>query len=234
MAGSDEAEASAELLRASPLFADVANATLVDLANRAVARTFRKGQVVFFEGDAGDALHVLTSGSVKVSVSSPDGSEMVLATLRAPEVFGELSVVDGGPRSASVTALETTTAISVDRDAVLATLHGQPDAVDGLLRALGLLVRRANEQATDLVFLDLAGRVAKTLTRLAERDGVERDDLVVLDLPITQTELAEMVGGSRQSVNQILKTFEARGFIAMSGREIAISDVEALARRGSM
>jgi CRP/FNR family transcriptional regulator, cyclic AMP receptor protein len=101
-----------------------------------------------------------------------------------------------------------------------------------MLRGLGGLARRITEQASDLVFLDLAGRVAKTLASLADRDGRAEDDVVVLALPFTQTELAEMVGGSRQSVNQILKTFEGRGYLALRGREVVISNLEALRRRG--
>ena len=96
------------------------------------------------------------------------------------------------------------------------------------------LARRITEQTSDLVFLDLAGRLAKTLATLADRDGSVEGDTVVLALPLTQTELAEMVGGSRQSVNHILKTFEARGFLEVrGGREVVISDLEALRRRGT-
>jgi CRP-like cAMP-binding protein len=104
---------------------------------------------------------------------------------------------------------------------------------DGMLSALGGLARRITEQTSDLVFLDLAGRLAKTLAALADRDGVVRGDTVVLQLPLTQTELAEMVGGSRQSVNKTLKLFEQRGFLEMRGREVVIVDLDALRRRGS-
>jgi CRP/FNR family cyclic AMP-dependent transcriptional regulator len=176
---------------------------------------------------------VIAEGGVKVWVSSGDGSEMVLATLRSPDAFGELSAVDGEGRSASATALEETVLVSVDRATLLDAVHRHPGVADGMLRGLGGLARRITEQASDLVFLDLAGRVAKTLASLADRDGRSEDDVVVLALPFTQTELAEMVGGSRQSVNQILKTFEGRGYLSLRGREVVISNLEALRRRGA-
>jgi CRP-like cAMP-binding protein len=158
---------------------------------------------------------------------------MVLATLRSPDAFGELSAVDGRPRSASATAVEPTTLIGLDRATLLDGVHRHPDVADGMLRALGGLARRITEQTSDLVFLDLAGRLAKTLATLAERDGHAEGDTIVLALPLTQTELAEMVGGSRQSVNQVLKSFEARGFLELRGREVVITDLEALRRRGT-
>ena len=130
---------------------------------------------------------------------------MVLATLRSPDAFGELTAVDGRPRSASATAIEPTTLVALDRATLLDAVHRHPGVADGMLRALGGLARRITEQTSDLVFLDLAGRLAKTIATLADRDGRVEGDAVVLALPFTQTELAEMVGGSRQSVNQILQ-----------------------------
>ena len=128
---------------------------------------------------------------------------MVLATLRSPDAFGELSAVDGRPRSASATTLEPTTLVAVDRATLLDAVHHHPGVADGMLSALGGLARRITEQTSDLVFLDLAGRLAKTLATLADRDGTAEGDTVVLELPLTQTELAEMVGGSRQSVRSM-------------------------------
>jgi CRP-like cAMP-binding protein len=176
---------------------------------------------------------VIANGIVKVWVSSGEGSEMVLATLRSPDAFGELSAVDGEGRSASATALETTELVSLDRSTLLDAVHHNPGVADGMMRGLGGLARRITEQASDLVFLDLTGRLAKTLSVLAERDGRPEGDAIVLALPLTQSELAEMVGGSRQSVNHILQTFQARGFLTIRGREVLILDLAALRRRGS-
>ena len=186
------------------------------------AATSTRGAKIFHQGDEGNALFVVAEGLVKVWVSSGDGSEMVMATLRRPDAFGEISAVDGHGRSASATAMEDSVLVSLDRATLLDSVHRNPAVADSLLRALGDLARRITEQASDLVFLDLAGRVAKCLVHLAERDGHPdaEGDGIVLELPLTQTELAEMVGGSRQSVNQTLKTFQSRGFLELRGREI--------------
>jgi CRP/FNR family transcriptional regulator, cyclic AMP receptor protein len=223
----------ADLLASSSLFAGIDPGGLAYLAGHAVRRSFERGRTIFREGEEGDSLYVIAEGGVKVWVSSGDGSEMVLATLRSPDAFGELSAVDGEGRSASATALEPTVLLSLDRATLLDAVHRHPGVADGMLRGLGGLARRITEQASDLVFLDLAGRVAKLLVTLAERDGKADGDRVVLALPVTQTELAEMVGGSRQSVNQILKSFEARGYLAVHGREVEILQLDALRRRGT-
>jgi len=224
---------NASLLASSLLFVDLVPRALDFLAERAIRLDLDRGQRIFHQGDDGDTLYVIAAGLVKVWVSSGDGGEMVLATLRSPDAFGELSAVDGRPRSASATTLEPTTLIALDRATLLDAVHRHPGVADGMLRALGGLARRITEQTSDLVFLDLAGRLAKTLATLADRDGRVEGDTVVLELPLTQTELAEMVGGSRQSVNQSLRSFQDRGFLEMRGRDVVISDLEALRRRGS-
>jgi len=225
------AQENGRLLASSPLFAGLDEKTLSSLGEQAVRRPFSKGRSIFYQGDAGDSLFVVAEGLVKVWVSSGEGSEMVLATLRSPEAFGELSAVSGATRSASASALEDTVLVSLDRATLLDSAHRQPKLADALLEAMGNLTRRITESASDLVFLDLAGRVAKRLVQLADRDGHAEGDEILLELPLTQTELAEMVGGSRQSVNHILKTFEARGFLELRGREVAILEIDALRHR---
>ena len=219
------------LLSSSSLFEGLDEKTLAYLGERAVRTTFEKGRTIFYQDEPGDTLFVVAEGLVKVWVSSGSGEEMVMATLRRPDAFGELSAVDGNGRSASATALEPSVLVSLDRATLLDSVHRHPNVADAMLRGLGGLARRITEQASDLVFLDLAGRVAKCLVQLAERDGHVEGELTVLELPLTQTELAEMVGGSRQSVNHSLKSFESRGFLEIRGREVAIVDMEALRRR---
>jgi CRP-like cAMP-binding protein len=224
---------NAAFLANSALFVDLAPKALDFLAERANRIELERGQTIFRQGDEGDSLYVIAEGLVKVWVSSGEGGEMVLATLRSPDAFGELSAVDGRPRSASATALEPTTLVALDRTTLLDAVHRHPGVADGMMSALGGLARRITEQTSDLVFLDLAGRLAKTLATLADRDGTVDGNTIRLALPLTQTELAEMVGGSRQSVNQTLKMFEHRGFLQVRGREVVISDLDALRRRGT-
>jgi len=219
-------EDNGRLLASSSLFSGLDAKVLASLGERAVRQRFEKGRTIFYQGDPGDTLYVVAEGLMKVWVSSHDGSEMVMATLRPPDAFGELSAVDGHVRSASATTLEPTVLLSLDRTTLL-------DAVvaDALLRALGDLARRITEQASDLVFLDLAGRVAKCLVHLAVREGHVDGETTVLELPLSQTEIAEMVGGSRQSVNQTMKSFEMRGYLQLRGREVVILDLASLQHR---
>ena len=224
---------NARLLASSSLFAGIDAVGLDYLAEHAVRRSLARGDTIFRQGDEGDTLYVIAEGLVKVWVSSGEGGEMVLATLRSPDAFGELSAVDGRPRSASATALEPTTLVALDRATLLDAVHRHPGVADGMLRALGGLARRITEQ-TSRPGLPRPGWAAREDARHARRPrrSVE-GDAVVLALPFTQTELAEMVGGSRQSVNQILKSFETRGFLEVRGREVVILDLDALRRRGA-
>ena len=221
----------AALLQHTALFGAMAPDAVERLVRRAVRRKYRRGEVIFREDDAGDSLCVVVSGLVKVYRTSPDGDEMVLVTLRPAAVVGELPMVDGGPRSASAAAVEATTVLTVDRAALLEALRESPELVDGLLRSMGSMVRRLTDQAADLVFLDLHGRVAKLLLTLAEERGSSDGDGRALDLGMTQTDLANMVGGSRQSVNQVLRSFERLGYLEIDGRRIVIRERELLQRR---
>jgi CRP-like cAMP-binding protein len=226
-----DAQQAATLLARAPLFADLEHAELLGLGALARRRAYRKGEYIFHQGDAGDALYVLMDGRVKVVFTSEDGDEMILATLQPPDVFGELALIDGGPRSASIQTLEPTTALTLTRATLLDLLSRQPRVSEVLLRSLGMLVRRMIAQAGDLVFLDLHGRVAKLLLRLIEDPAAQRSERMSLDLGMTQSDLAAMVGGSRQSVNQILHLFERRGYLRLEGHTLIVKDVEALRRR---
>jgi len=225
---------AAKLLAQTELFGSLAADALRGLAERTVSKAVDKGEAVFREGEEGNSLYVVVEGRVKVTVSSGEGSEMVMATLRPPQVFGELSLVDGGRRSATAVALEPTILLGLDRNSLLDVMHRYHTPVDDLLRTLGALIRRLTDQASDLVFLDLQGRVAKLLVTSADRDGADHDGVVTVDLGLTQSELAEMVGGSRQSLNQALHTFEHRGWIEIRGHEVGVLDPEALKRRAGL
>ncbi len=146
------------LLEQTRLFAHLDSEGLRQLAARASMRRYRRGEVVFREGDPGDWLFVVGSGRLKVVVSSAQGDEMVLAALTPPDTFGELALVDGEARSATVEALEASVLLVVTRAAFLDVLHERPALAEGLLESLGGLIRRLTDQTSDLVFLDLPGR----------------------------------------------------------------------------
>jgi CRP-like cAMP-binding protein len=177
---------------------------------------------------------VLAEGSVKVFVTSQQGDEMVLATLQPPDALGEVALLDLGERSASAETLESVVAIAFARSTLIELMHTLPAIGDAVLRKAGTLLRRLTGQTADLVFLDLEGRVAKLLVQMATQRGTERDDAIVLDVGLTQTDLAHMVGGSRQSVNSILHHLESRGFLGVHGREIRIVELDALRHRAGL
>lgn len=219
------------LLRQTELFRETAGEILERVSERAVERTFKKGQLIFHQGDRGDALYVVAEGLVKIFVTSEQGDEMVLVTLGRQDTFGELAIVDGGARSASAEVLERTRLLVLTRQTLFDLLREHPPLTDALLRTLGAWLRRLTEQTADLVFLDLHGRVAKLLVGLAEERGRHEEGRIVLDLNVTQTDLAAMVGGSRQSVNQILRAFEKRDYLSIEGRRIVILNADVLRRR---
>jgi CRP-like cAMP-binding protein len=195
----------------------------------AVPRTFRKGQLLFVENDPGESLIVLKRGSVAIFRTSPTGERAVLSVLRPPDVLGEVSLLDGSARSASCEALEDCTALALSRGAFMELVHSNPRILDAVMRSLGALIRRLTEQNADHVFLDLPGRVAKTLVRLA---GESQAPMITIEL--NQSQLAEMAGGSRQSVNQAIGSFASRGWLRTEGRRIVVMDVPALRRRAGM
>jgi len=227
-------EDAAALLARTGIFHTLERNKLQQLAQRAVERSYRKNQLVFHQGDLGDSLFVLVEGVVKVVVTSEEGDEMLLVTMRPPETFGELALIDGGPRSASAETLEPTTVLVLTRETLLQLLHDDPAITEGLLRSVGAVVRRLTEHAADLVFLDLPGRVAKLLLGLADERGAPTDRGIVLDLHMTQSDLAARVGGSRQSVNQILRQFESRGYLELQGRQVWLKNPELLRKRAAL
>jgi CRP-like cAMP-binding protein len=228
--GMSQADAT-KVLAGVELFAGLGPPVLSALAAAAVPRSYPKGSLLFTEGDQGGSLLVLTSGAVTIFRTSSAGDRAVLAVLRPPEVLGELALLDGAPRSASAEAMSATTVLSVGRDAFLGLIRAQPALLDPLLRHLGAMVRRLSDQTTDYVFLDLAGRVAKVLIRLADAElPTPRPPTV----EVTQGRLAEMAGGSRQSVNQVLGAFATRGLVRIEGRRILIMNTAALRRRAGL
>ena len=223
-------EQAAALLKKTLIFSEADDATLNALAERAMVRQYKKGQLLFHQGDPGDSLFIVVEGLVKVFVTSDEGDEMVLTTVEPSGTIGELALIDEGPRSASAEVVEASSFLVLTRSMLIELMSDHPAISEALLRSMGALLRRLTEQAADLVFLDLPGRVAKLLVGLVDKAGATEGD-TMLDLKLTQTDLASMVGGSRQSVNQILKQFEGRGYLEFQGRKIVVKKPDLLRRR---
>lgn len=211
------------------MFSGLPPAVRTRVAAAATPRSYRRGQLLFLERDPGDSLIMVRRGAVSVFRTAASGERALLYVVRPPGALGEVSLLDGGTRSASAEALEETQVLALSRGAFLELVRTQPPILDAVMRAFGSLIRRLTDQTSDHIFLDLPGRVAKTLVRLA---GETRAPLIPIDL--NQSQLAEMAGGSRQSVNQALGTFATRGWLHTEGRRIVVTDLPALRRRAGM
>jgi CRP/FNR family cyclic AMP-dependent transcriptional regulator len=220
-----------DVLREAPLFRELDDEAAVALRASLTETRLRRGEVLFREGDSGDKLFIVTEGKVKLGKSSSDGRENLLAILGPGQMFGELSLFDPGPRSATVTAVTDCVMQSLSHDELLEWLTGRPAVARGLLAQLGSRLRKANDVVADLVFSDVPGRVAKALLDLASHFGRTADDGIHVHHDLTQEELAQLVGASRETVNKALADFASRGWLRLEPRSVVILDAERLHRR---
>ena len=156
---------------------------------------------------------------------------MTIGILGPGDFFGELSLLDGGARSASAVTLETTETLTLDRDPFVAILERHPEVASGLLMVLGNRLRRTDELIQDILFLDLPGRIAKQLLTLADERGTQTQAGMRIDLRLSQTELASIVGTTRESVNRCLNAFADRQLLTIDRDAITILDIDALRER---
>ena len=221
-----------DVLAEIPLFQALSQEGIVAAARAGLSRTYAPGQIICYQGDPGDHLYVVIEGLVKIVFASERGDEMVLNILGPEEIFGELALLDGSPRSASAVALKSTSVFVLPRRQLLELMSVNPRLADEFLKLIGKLVRKLTEKAGDLAYLDLAGRLAKLLLQLSGMHGHVHS--VVLDSGLTQTDLAGMIGASRPAVNRALQSLAARGLIAVQGRTIELRDLEALRKRSQL
>src|SRR6478736_6672776 len=221
---------TSETLAAVPLFAGLDEDGLASLIRGMRVRRFRRGETVFHVGDPGDALFIVVSGSIKITLPADSGDEAILATLRPGDFFGELALLDGAPRSATAIAIEATEMYMLPRDRFRDLIASEPVMRDTVLATLAAEVRRLTHHVEELHFLDIAGRLAARLARLADEQGEADGGEIRLDAPITQGELAAMVGSTRQSVNKLLGWFVDDGLIRIERDAIVIIDLPGLRR----
>ena len=215
-------------LARSLLLAGLPPAEQERLAARMRRQAYRRGEVVVRQGDPGLSLHVVLEGRLKVLVGAQSGDEMLLAILGPGDTFGEVALLDGGPRSATVVALEPSRTASLSREDFVDLIRQSAAVRDGVLVALAGIIRRATDELADFVGLGLSGRLAKRLLALAQAHGQPVGGTIELTLRLTQAELADMVGATRASVNQLLGSFEDRGAISRRGHRLVILKPELL------
>jgi CRP/FNR family cyclic AMP-dependent transcriptional regulator len=213
-----------ELIRNVSIFAHLDATTAGALEALGEQREFPAGAIIVGQDDPGDALFVLVQGKVKVALFGKQGREIILSIFKAPgDFFGEMSLLDDEPRSATVVAVEPATLFVLSRAAFRAHVETQPRTALRVLQEISRRLRQADRVIGNLALLDVWGRVAGKLRELARADGIEAEDGVIIRDRPTQAEIAAMVGTSRETVSRAISEFTRRGFIKMNGKKMLLS-----------
>lgn len=216
-----------EEIRNCPLFEGLEEEELRELAERFSRRSFKKGEVVVRADEAGDTFCLIVEGRAKVQTVSINGKEIILSTLGPGEFFGEMAILEGEPRSASVVAAEPLELLMLAKEDFLELLEQSFSVSRALLTALSSRLRRASGRIESLATLDVFGRLARFLIDSAERDGVEQDDgFIAIERP-THQDIASTIGTSRETVSRLMHDLIDRGVATEEGRTIYL-------RRGSL
>jgi CRP/FNR family cyclic AMP-dependent transcriptional regulator len=226
-----ETENETVYLKQVPLFADLADEDIRALMSMAKRRTFRNGEVIFHRDDPGQVLYVIKEGKVKICLISPDGQEISLVVFGKGECFGELTILDGLPRSADAVALEKVECYTLQRSDFHQAIIKNPKIAIQVLEVLSKRLRTTDNMVEDLIFLDVYGRVAKKLLELADTHGTRVENGTRIDVRLTQQELASMVGASRESVNKVMGYFTDKNFISTDKHRITLHRITELKRR---
>ncbi|MCA1713151.1 MAG: Crp/Fnr family transcriptional regulator [Actinobacteria bacterium] len=220
-----------EVLAKAGLFQGVAPEAAEALASSLTYSDHVRGDTVFSEGEQGDTLYIVLAGKIKVGRKAADGRENMLSVMGPSDMFGELSLFDPGPRTATATVVTDARLASLAHTSLRPWISDRPEIAEQLLRVLARRLRRTNDALADLIFTDVPGRVAKALLGLAERFGTDEADGVRVHHDLTQEELAQLVGASRETVNKALADFASRGWMRVDSRAVTILDRDRLARR---
>ncbi len=219
------------LLANVTLFAGLSASDRAALSAALRRRQFAKDEVIFQKGDPGEALCIIAAGTVKIVLSSAEGKEILLALLGTGDFFGELSLLDGEPRSADAVAQDDCRLLLLRREDFLGFVRGHPQFAESLLRVLARRLRATDDIVDEAAFLDLPTRLARLLLRLARTHGRQERDGLVVGMRLTHGEVASMIGSSRESVNRCLKQWEREGLIAYHGGLLTLRRPDALRER---
>ncbi|MCU1692892.1 MAG: Regulatory protein hlyX [Frankiales bacterium] len=220
-----------EVLARAGLFQGVATEASEALASSLEFSDYSRGEHVFTEGEQGDTLFIVMTGKVKIGRRAADGRENMLSVMGPSDMFGELSLFDPGPRTATATVVTEARLAHLAHTSLRPWINDRPEIAEQLLRVLARRLRRTNDALADLIFTDVPGRVAKALLGLSERFGTEEPEGVRVRHDLTQEELAQLVGASRETVNKALADFASRGWLRVDSRAVTILDADRLARR---
>ncbi|MFZ5891851.1 MAG: Crp/Fnr family transcriptional regulator [Myxococcota bacterium] len=214
-----------------PLFAALEPAECRLIASLIRVQRFAQRSTVVWEGDTGGALYFILTGYLKALSRGADGNEVLLSVMGPGEVFGELSVLDGQPRSASVVALEPSELAVVERAPLLSLVQKSPALALGLIDVLTQRLRNLSKRCENISSLDIPARLAEVLVNLAERHGQRRGNDVTIPVRLSQQDLGNMVGATRESVNKQLRGWTQEGIVRQEEGRVVIGDLAALRRR---
>ena len=213
------------LLRRHPLFGPLPPEALERLSSYATTRAVARGESIFVKGDDGNSLYAVCEGTVKISVPSAEGKDAVFNLVGEGEIFGEIALLDGRPRTADATAMTDCELMVIDRRDFLELVRSQPEIALNIMEVLCARLRHTSEQVEDVLFLDLPGRLAKVLLQLAAKS--KRSDAG--KIAITQREIGQMIGMSRESTNKQLRDWEHRNWVRLERGGIVVLEPDALA-----
>jgi len=219
------ASSKLSVLRKHPIFSDLAPDALDQLCRYAQPTSLKRGATLFAKGDPGHSLYAVISGTVKISVSSPDGRNAILNLIGAGEVFGEMSVLDGRERSADATANTNCEILVIDRRDFLPFVHSQPALAMKFIELLCERLRWTSDQVEQIILQDLPGRLASALLGLTEKRKLESANRTIA---ITQQEISEMVGMTRESINKQLRAWAARDWLRLEHGAIVVLNADPL------
>lgn len=221
---------SGQFLKNVRVFSDLSDSDLDVLQSIVVERSYRKGEVIFHAGDSGSTLFILKSGAVKISICDCKGTEDILKILSTGDFFGEMSMLDGQHRSATVTAMEKCSALMVQREHFIDFIKQHPQIILSLLALMSRRLRKTDEKIANLRFADAYGKVARAILDISDERGVRKGNGIEFNLKLSRQELADLVGVTRETATRILVEFQQNGCIKVEGKNISILNEGTLRR----
>ncbi|MBW2249093.1 MAG: Crp/Fnr family transcriptional regulator [Deltaproteobacteria bacterium] len=220
-----------QLLNKIPLFNSLSDSDLESLSESVRLQSLKKGQTLFRKGDEGSSLYIIKQGTIKIVLPSRLGDEVIVTIFSEGDFFGEMALFDGKPRSADALAMELTKIYMLSRNDFLLFLQSNINAMKSILSQLTNRLRSTDDFLEGACFLSVSARLAKKLLDLAESHGQKDGDSVYIDLNLTQKELGDMIGSTRESINKELKILRDKNLITMQENKIQIIDITRLKRR---
>ena len=219
-----------DILKMVPIFSGLSDKSLMDIANVMVTRYYKKGQYILSENDEGQSTYFITDGNIKVTRTSDDGREVILAMQGVGDFFGEMSMLDGEPRSANIVAITTCTVLTLNGADFYGILTSHPKVAINLLKELAVRIRKSDQQIEGLSLSDAEKRIAMTIIRISEELGtIHHGEVSVKKMPVQQ-DIANMAGTSRETVSRTINILEEEGFIKRDGKDLSVVDYDRFKR----